>query len=76
MDASGQYHAPAALTPGKNLRTHEIEVCMGPQRDNSLELPGIRTPDRADRSLVTTLYQFLKFHVNPYPANVEKMVSS
>jgi len=71
MDVSGQYNAPAALTPGKNASTHGIDeyvcmclcVCVGPQRDNSLELSGMRTPDRAVRSLVTTLSQRLKFYI-------------
>jgi hypothetical protein len=50
--------------PGKEPRyPWNRRVCMGPQRENSLDLSGIRTPDRTDHSLVTTLYQFLKFNV-------------
>jgi hypothetical protein len=61
MYVSCQYHAPAVLAPGKKPGTHGIEECVGPQKDNSLDLSGIRTPDRAFRSLVTTLSELLKF---------------
>jgi hypothetical protein len=59
---SGQYHVPAALNTGNNPGTHGIEECVGPQTDCSLDLSGVRTLDRAVRSLVTMLSQLLKFH--------------
>jgi hypothetical protein len=31
MEVSGEIHAPAALTPGKNPGTHCIEGCVGPR---------------------------------------------
>jgi len=36
MDVSGNYHAPAALTPGKNAGTHGIEECVGAPRETTL----------------------------------------
>jgi hypothetical protein len=72
---SGQYHVPAALNPGKNPGTHGMEECVGPQTDYFLDLSGVRTLDRAVRSLVTALSQLLKFHIKKPLRNIRDKIS-
>ena len=71
MEVNSQHHAPAALTPGNNPGIHWIEECVGPpepmrairRTNNSLDLAGFRTPYHRVRSLVTTLFLLLNFHI-------------
>jgi hypothetical protein len=55
MGLSGLRHAPAAFFPGKRPRTHYTGGWVGPRAGTENRTPtGIRSPDRPDRSLVTT----------------------
>ena len=59
MEASGQHHAPAALSSGKNPGTHLMEGCVGPtarldgfgeQKKKSFALVDFEPPDHHVRS--------------------------